>query len=231
MPDQRFAAVAELERIGDRDDLHDARVLQALHATAHGRFGESDLFGDRSIGATTVVLQAVDDLAVERIERPGCRVDELDVYAIVTRLTLSLCFGCWHCCFLSERPYDFGAADCISIGGFGDGKRRNFDLGVLIPSLSVAKALCRLAEWLWVSAIGQRPSRGVLCVVWPISSGANPWRQRAARTSNSSILRRASPSPRCPSRTRRTSTLPSASPRRRSRRGSARRPRSARARC
>ena len=56
--DQRFAAVAELQRIGDRDNLHDAGVLQSLDAPAHGRFGESDFFGDRAVGATAVELQA-----------------------------------------------------------------------------------------------------------------------------------------------------------------------------
>jgi hypothetical protein len=35
MPDEGLAAVAELQGIGDRDDLHDAGVLQALHATSH----------------------------------------------------------------------------------------------------------------------------------------------------------------------------------------------------
>ena len=41
-PDHRHAPVPELQRIGDRDDLHHARLEQALHALAHGGLGQAD---------------------------------------------------------------------------------------------------------------------------------------------------------------------------------------------
>jgi len=48
-PDERFAAITELQRIGNRDDLHDAGILEALHATSHARFGESDFVCDGAV--------------------------------------------------------------------------------------------------------------------------------------------------------------------------------------
>jgi len=54
--DERLAAVTQLQGIGDGDDLHDAGFFQALHATSHARFGESDFGGDGPVGAATVAL-------------------------------------------------------------------------------------------------------------------------------------------------------------------------------
>ena len=55
--DHRLAREAELERVGDRDDLHDAGVGEPLHALAHGGLREPDDLADRGVGATSVLLE------------------------------------------------------------------------------------------------------------------------------------------------------------------------------
>ena len=55
--DERLAAEAELQRVGDRDDLHDPGLAEALDAAAHAGLGESDLLGDRPVGAAAVALE------------------------------------------------------------------------------------------------------------------------------------------------------------------------------
>src|SRR5271156_5410504 len=100
--DQRLAAVPELEWVGNSHDLHHARIPQSLHATTHGRFGESDLFGDGAVGATTVLLQQADDLAIGRVENTWGRVDEFEGRTVLVRFTLSLRFVPWHWLLLPE---------------------------------------------------------------------------------------------------------------------------------
>jgi hypothetical protein len=48
--DHGLAREAQLQRVGDRDDLHDAGVEQALHALPHGRLGQPDGLADARVG-------------------------------------------------------------------------------------------------------------------------------------------------------------------------------------
>jgi hypothetical protein len=66
--DQGLTAVPQLQGIGNRDNLHDARIFQSLHPAANGGFGESNLLGDRAVGSTSILLQGHDDFAVQRVE-------------------------------------------------------------------------------------------------------------------------------------------------------------------
>ena len=59
--DHGLAAEAHLERVGDRDDLHDAGVEQPLHPLAHGGLGQADGLADRGVGLPAVLLQLLDD--------------------------------------------------------------------------------------------------------------------------------------------------------------------------
>jgi hypothetical protein len=60
-----FATVPELQRIRNRDDLHDPGLLEALDASPHTSLGESDFVRNGSVRATTVALQVADDLSVD----------------------------------------------------------------------------------------------------------------------------------------------------------------------
>ena len=66
--DHRLAVEADAQRVGDRDDLHDARVEQPLHALAHRGLGEPDGLGDRGVRAPAVVLELADDLHRDVVE-------------------------------------------------------------------------------------------------------------------------------------------------------------------
>ena len=70
-PDHRLAGEAELERVGDRDDLHDAAVDQALHALAHRGLGQADHLADGGVRASAVLLQLLDDRLGDVVERDG----------------------------------------------------------------------------------------------------------------------------------------------------------------
>ena len=71
-PDHRLAAEAELQRVGDRDDLHDAGVGEPLHPLAHGGLGEPDRLADRGVGAAAVLLQLLDDRLGDVVEHVVC---------------------------------------------------------------------------------------------------------------------------------------------------------------
>jgi len=58
--DHGLAPEAELERVGDRDDLHDAAVDQPLDPLAHRRLGQPDRLADRRVGPPPVRLQLLD---------------------------------------------------------------------------------------------------------------------------------------------------------------------------
>ena len=66
--DHRLPGEAELHRIGDRDDLHDARVDQPLHPLAHRRLRKPDRLADPGIGPPPVLLQFLDDRLRQLIE-------------------------------------------------------------------------------------------------------------------------------------------------------------------
>ena len=61
MPDHGLAAEADLQRIGDRHDLHDPGLAQLLDPLADGGLGQADRLGDRAVGAPAVLLQLLDD--------------------------------------------------------------------------------------------------------------------------------------------------------------------------
>jgi hypothetical protein len=67
--DHRLAGEAQLERVGDRDDLHHARVQQPLHPLAHGRLGQPHRAADRGVGPATVLLQLLDDPLGDVVEQ------------------------------------------------------------------------------------------------------------------------------------------------------------------
>ena len=54
--DQGLALEAGLQRVGDRDDLHDAGVEQLLHPLAHGRLGQAHRLADGRVGAPAIEL-------------------------------------------------------------------------------------------------------------------------------------------------------------------------------
>ena len=51
----------DLERVGDRDDLHDALVEQPLHPLPDGRLGQPDRLADGRVRPPAVLLQLLDD--------------------------------------------------------------------------------------------------------------------------------------------------------------------------
>ena len=51
----------ELERVGDRHDLHDAGLGQPLHPLPDGGLGEPDRLPDRRVRLASVRLQLLDD--------------------------------------------------------------------------------------------------------------------------------------------------------------------------
>ena len=67
-PDHRLPAEAELEGVGDGDDLHDPGLGEPLHPLAHGGLGEADRLADRGVGATAVLLQLLDDRLGDLVE-------------------------------------------------------------------------------------------------------------------------------------------------------------------
>src|ERR1019366_5707474 len=83
------------QRIGDGDDLHHAVVAQPLDPATHRGLGQTDLGGDGAVGAASVALEQADDLAVDPVERVGCRQD-LKVRALGAFRTWSGWFRCWH---------------------------------------------------------------------------------------------------------------------------------------
>ena len=66
--DHRLAVEAELHRVGDRDDLHDARLGELLHALAHGGLAEPDRLADLGVEPAAVVLQLLDDRLRDVVE-------------------------------------------------------------------------------------------------------------------------------------------------------------------
>ena len=72
--DEGHQVEAELERVGDADDLEDSGPLHPLGPVADHRFGDAELVGDRREGAATVGLQGGDDLPVDVVERPERRL-------------------------------------------------------------------------------------------------------------------------------------------------------------
>ena len=67
--DHGLAAEAEHQRVGHRDDLHDAGLLQPLHALPDGGLGQPDRLADRRVGLAAVGLQLLDDPLGDLVER------------------------------------------------------------------------------------------------------------------------------------------------------------------
>ena len=63
--DHRVGLVADCHRIGERDDLERAALLHRLHAVADGAFRDLEFGGDVLVGQAPVLLQHLDDGAVE----------------------------------------------------------------------------------------------------------------------------------------------------------------------
>jgi len=53
---------AQRQRVGDRDDLHHAGVLETLDSLPDGGLGQPDRLADRGVGPSAVFLQLLDDL-------------------------------------------------------------------------------------------------------------------------------------------------------------------------
>ena len=68
MPIIACAREADLQRVGDRDDLHDAGVEQPLHALADGGLGQADGLADRGVRPPAVLLQLLDDRLRDVVE-------------------------------------------------------------------------------------------------------------------------------------------------------------------
>ena len=66
--DHGLAAEPQLQRVGDRDDLDDARVLQPVHALPYGGLGQAHGPGDGGVGAAPVLLQLLDDRLADIVE-------------------------------------------------------------------------------------------------------------------------------------------------------------------
>ncbi len=67
--DHGLAGEADLERIGDRDDLHDPRVEQPLDPLAHGGLGQADGLADRGVRPAAVLLELLDDRLGDVVEQ------------------------------------------------------------------------------------------------------------------------------------------------------------------
>ena len=65
---QRFAAIAEQLGIGDRHNLHHARIFQSLDAAAHSRFRESNFFGNGPVGPAAIELEQTNDLTIDPVQ-------------------------------------------------------------------------------------------------------------------------------------------------------------------
>ena len=74
MPIIAWRVKPDLERVGHRDDLHDAGVGEALHALAHGGLGQPDALPIVAYGSPAVLLELLDDRLGDVVERrvPGC---------------------------------------------------------------------------------------------------------------------------------------------------------------
>ena len=59
--DHRLPGEPDLQRVGDRDDLHDPGADQPLHPLPDGGFGQPDRSGDRRIRPPAVLLELLDD--------------------------------------------------------------------------------------------------------------------------------------------------------------------------
>ena len=84
--DHGLAGEAELQRVGDRDDLHDPRLAQALDPAAHRRLGQPDRLGDGAVGLAPVALQRLDDGPVGRVEEGARRLHRVVLAARLHRL-------------------------------------------------------------------------------------------------------------------------------------------------
>ena len=67
-PDHGLAREPELQRIGDRDDLHHAAVDQPLDALADGGLGQPDHLADGGVRAPAVLLELLDDRLRDVVE-------------------------------------------------------------------------------------------------------------------------------------------------------------------
>ena len=67
-PDHRLAREPELQRVGDRDDLHHAAVDQPLDALADGGLGQPDDLADGGVRAAAVLLELLDDRLRDVVE-------------------------------------------------------------------------------------------------------------------------------------------------------------------
>src|SRR5262245_36033527 len=63
--DHRHLLEAELERVGDADDLEDAALDEAVRARPDRSLAHAELGGDLGVGATAVSLEVLDDPLVE----------------------------------------------------------------------------------------------------------------------------------------------------------------------
>ena len=66
--DHRLPGEAELERVGDRDDLHHAAVDQPLDALPDRGLGQADHLADGGVRAPTVLLELLDDRLGDVVE-------------------------------------------------------------------------------------------------------------------------------------------------------------------
>ena len=66
--DHGLAAEADLERVGDGDDLHHAGVQQPLHPLPDGGLRQPDGLPDGRVWTSTVLLQLLDDPLRQLVE-------------------------------------------------------------------------------------------------------------------------------------------------------------------
>jgi hypothetical protein len=101
-PQQRLPAEPELERVGDRDDLHHAGVLELLDAAAHGVLREADGVTDLGVGASAVLLEVLDDRPGREVQlHPGRQRG-----AVLRPLTLGVSFALDHVAPSGRRRCD-----------------------------------------------------------------------------------------------------------------------------
>jgi hypothetical protein len=95
--DQGFSAEAELQRIGDGDNLHHTGVTEALNTPTHSGLGEADVLGDRPVGATPVTLKELHNAPVDRVKRRRRRRLRCHSFGVLGPVVGSMS---WHCCHL-----------------------------------------------------------------------------------------------------------------------------------